>query len=60
MCGVCACVNRQKSVSHGETMRVGSSVSYVTGGSSVYPNIHAGAYNTIARAKMPSIWMFIS
>ena len=27
MCGVCACVNRQKSVSHGETVRVGSSVS---------------------------------
>ena len=25
MCGVCACVNRQKSVSHGETVRVGSS-----------------------------------
>ena len=25
MCGVCACVNRQKHVSHGETVRVGRS-----------------------------------
>ena len=25
MCGVCACVNRQKHVSHSETVRVGSS-----------------------------------
>ena len=25
MCGMCACVNRQQRVSHGETVRVGSS-----------------------------------
>ena len=29
MCGVCACVNRQKLVSHGETVRVGSSACHV-------------------------------